>query len=666
MEENEKQSNNNASQPEQQNTIQKTAEIPAENTAENKAENTAENTAETTEKLENCDYCQKPNSNIDYFIKCKSKICPQCLFRRIFLKNITDLSGKTNEIKILCSKCKDNECYISKTLDDLFEVNNKRKLDNTENSENQFIDNTNNCPIHHGFKDQFCMNCLTSFCKSCDKDIHDKHNVLPNGKVVNLLKAELANMPIKLGNKEIFLENWENICNKLKETTQEIFSETMTKIDELSQKILDFKKEFELNYKNQLTNLVKTVKLLKIFYLDFYSEKSEAKESRDINLLSYVNSIENELDNINITKDINFIQKIDEIKQKISDLESKNKVNFESELVFSKLPNNYKCENVIPKAHTSFISSILETKDLKLISAGIDYSIKVWEEKDNELILKNELKPKTGPVTSAILNKDNQLLTSTNNKNDIFIWDSNNKEGYSAKQSFVNHTKYVSSMCILENDMLVSGGLDQNIIIYENKNNGYEKIQQIPVGGNIAKIINLKNNRFGYYFYDDISVKIMKMDDDKKFSQCCILEKDKNKKGKITCICELDNGYILNGYYFYGEKEGEKSIGILVWKKEDENSYKLIHNLKGHTTDINDIIQLKDGRFASSSKDRSIRIWKLEKNKKNELKYVTEEKLTEYAHGMYLLIQLKDGRICSTSSDNSIIIWRNRGNVPYC
>ena len=148
MEENEKQSNNNASQPEQQNTIQKTAENTAENKAENTAENNAENTAETTEKLENCDYCQKPNSNIDYFIKCKSKICPQCLFRRIFLKNITDLSGKTNEIKILCSKCKDNECYISKTLDDLFDqqckekhlknsIKNNKNINNIDISTNQ-------------------------------------------------------------------------------------------------------------------------------------------------------------------------------------------------------------------------------------------------------------------------------------------------------------------------------------------------------------------------------------------------------------------------------------------------------------------------------------------------------------------------------------------------
>ena len=72
---------------------------------------------------------------------------------------------------------------------------------------------------------------------------------------------------------------------------------------------------------------------------------------------------------------------------------------------------------------------------------------------------------------------------------------------------------------------------------------------------------------------------------------------------------------------------------------------------------INVVLQLKDGRFASASRDRTIRIWKYipEDNIFKE-----DEVLSDYGHGMYALIQLDDGRLCSATSDNALVIWRNR------
>jgi WD40 repeat protein len=123
-------------------------------------------------------------------------------------------------------------------------------------------------------------------------------------------------------------------------------------------------------------------------------------------------------------------------------------------------------------------------------------------------------------------------------------------------------------------------------------------------------------------------------------------------------MCELKNHYLVSGGAEIGNSADHY---IIVWKPSNE-SYSYSQTLRGHQSDINAIIQLQDGRLASSSKDRTIRIWKIDNNVEENAKkfYILEEVLTDYPHGMYVLIQLKDGRLISSSSDNTLILWRNR------
>ena len=109
----------------------------------------------------------------------------------------------------------------------------------------------------------------------------------------------------------------------------------------------------------------------------------------------------------------------------------------------------------------------------------------------------------------------------------------------------------------------------------------------------------------------------------------------------------------------------KKNNHIYIWKPDKEKGYVFLQKLSGHKTDVNDIIELKDERIISSSRDRTLIIWKGIKVE-NEIKYAKDEVLTEYPHGMFLLAQLKDGRICTSTSNNSLIFWRKWGSLPYC
>ena len=71
------------------------------------------------------------------------------------------------------------------------------------------------------------------------------------------------------------------------------------------------------------------------------------------------------------------------------------------------------------------------------------------------------------------------------------------------------------------------------------------------------------------------------------------------------------------------------------------------------------LIRLKDGRFASASKDRTVIIWEID----SEGKIDKSEILVGHDDGVYALAQLEDGRICTGGNDCKIIVWGNRSKL---
>ena len=55
-------------------------------------------------KINICDYCHKLFDSLDIF-SCNHKICAVCLFRRIFILNITELNGSSSNLTIKCNIC---------------------------------------------------------------------------------------------------------------------------------------------------------------------------------------------------------------------------------------------------------------------------------------------------------------------------------------------------------------------------------------------------------------------------------------------------------------------------------------------------------------------------------------------------------------------------------
>lgn len=84
--------------------------------------------------------------------------------------------------------------------------------------------------------------------------------------------------------------------------------------------------------------------------------------------------------------------------------------------------------------------------------------------------------------------------------------------------------------------------------------------------------------------------------------------------------------------------------------------------LQGHVGIVYSVCRLPDGRLASGSGDKKIRIWSLEGNRRalQDLSCVGHTSL------IYNVVALPDGRIASSSFDNTLRVWSIEGNVATC
>lgn len=653
-------------------------------------ENTEKTETEYEEQISKCDYCLKEYKDIlDSFSECKHQICPVCLLRRIFILNITELNGTSDKLTIKCSKCNKDECTIIKNLDELTELSTKKAkifMNEEEGQTNNNSSSPNVCKEHKNVFKHFCLDCCQNLCKKCYDDPnnpHHKHTAMGVDKVISSLSAEIKNIPLSFKTKEEFETHWDQICKKMKDSSQETYNETMKKIEEVSKLIEDFKSEYEKRYKEELTKIIKTLKVLKLFYFDYYFERDKSQKKKDLNSLRYVNSINSELAKLETKNDINFIQKINDAKFIIDNLKKNNKVNFSINLIYNKLKNNYGFESEIKGAHEKFINSVVELKDGKLLTTSHDYSMKIWEEKEYQFNLYNKIEKRCGCIIASLKIEGDKIITSNNTNNSIYIWAQNPKGEYSIISSLTMHSSQVVCIIELENGNLVTSGADKLIIIWKKNDDGiYEGKETITEENIIKKLVALRDDKFGYTG-DDGVLKIMAKKEEissneaqenqenpndgnenkTEYKKTCEM---KRHTGKINCMCELKNGYLFTGGATNANKN--KDHHIIVWKPDGQNGYIHSQTLSNHKVDISDIIQLKDGRIASSSRDRTIIIWKqtFENDDKNTIKYEADEILSEYTHGMYGLLELRDSRICAITSNNSLIFWRKSGSLPYC
>ena len=653
--------------------------------------NTTNNeTKEEKTELINCDYCNTSFQDSDIF-SCNHRICPKCLFRKIFIHNIKDISTKDN-IEI---KCKCSQGVLNKTIDNIYEINNKKNIIYEKALQENTINEKNDICLIHKEKnlEYYCINCSKEICELCKEEEKEKeHKIFNKENLINILKKEIGELKMNSPKKENFEEKWKEICNKLKEDTQVKYNEIILKIEEITNALNDFRNSYENIFKQDLIKSVKILKLYKLFYLNYYLDKNSYKESNDIDYLRYIFSIPNEISSLEIIRKDNIIHELEKIKNSINALKLED-TNFSTKINFTKIKKGYKIEKIIEKSHEKLLNGVFELDNNKIITGSLDFSMKIWQEKNNKFESIKKLKGQCGAICSMTKLTNGNIITTAANNNNINIWSKQGEDNYVIRQSLSSHEKPVLTVGEIQNGKLISGGMDNLVIIWDKDTNGtYLENQRIKDKAAITKIIPLDNNKFAFTSENRIRIMIekkLKKEIDKETETKELndvfddLDFDKNVEnnedhfivcynlskhiGRVKCLLQMKNGYLVSGG---SELNKKKDNNIIIWKPNDLNGYYYLQTLEGHKSDINGLAELKDGRLVSSSKDRTIRIWKSflkeDKNKQNTIHYQIDEILNEHKHGIYLILQLNDGRIFSSTSESAIVIWKDNKYLTFC
>ena len=304
------------------------------------------------------------------------------------------------------------------------------------------------------------------------------------------------------------------------------------------------------------------------------------------------------------------------------------------------------------------------------MTSSKDYTLKVWDPKEDKKKVQEEASKK---IINLLGLKNGKILASRDK--DILIYELNEKKKYFNSQSLSRHNELVYALGELEDGTIISGSKDKKIILWEETpdRKQYEVKQEILTNKEIQMITVLSDYKIAFSGFNDNCINILgtktvfEKEEKKKekkiestnYEQICELKKH---KGLVNCICKLTLGYMASGG---GDSGDNMDHNIYIWKPTD-NGFDIAQTLAvAHHADVNCLILLRDGRMASSSKDRTIKIWGINKSKiklNEKVEYTLQQTLNEYKHGLYKMIQLEDDSIVASSSDNYLVFW-NHPNI---
>ena len=622
-----------------------------------------------------CYFCNRDNLKLFTFLKCCHKICISCFYERLFSNHLHEFHDNT-KLEIRC-KCEIG--FLQQSITDIYKlIKAKAELDKKEEEENLDENSKiliegcdcsdNDKKIGKKYSEYFCLDCLKYVCQKCksdSKNIHIKHRVLNSKNLIKLVKDNVRNMKLKNENMDNFIKLCDNISEKFEDLIGKYFNDTLDKLDDLIRNINNIKEAYINKFKEELGNYIKIFRIIKIFYLNYYKDKAKEfknieAEKSNIFKLKYLNNISYEFIDMKLEQKESIEKKIEELKSKAEDLITNNEKIIKGQFFFEKIKKGYRMGEKF-QAHKKLINGLISVNNA-IITSSKDFEMKVWDPNYTKNV-KQIIQKK---ILNLISLKDGNILASS--EKDILIYEfKEDKKQYEIKESLSNHDRYVYALGQLDDGTLVSGAADKKIIFYKkNKYSNYSCTQVIETGMEITELVCLNNFRVAYIGSDEGIIKIIGTEADireKKlvstdFNEICKLPRH---KGKVNCLCRINQDYFVSGG---GDTKKKLDHNIYIWKPFN-NKYKMSQILKNaHLSEVNSIILLRDGRFASSSKDHTIKIWSIDRtNIDNQINYVLSQCLNQYNHGLYKLAQLPDDRIVSSTSNHELIIWINTDDI---
>lgn len=516
----------------------------------------------------------------------KFTLCPKC-------HSITNISIiQSNTIHLSCSYCNYDKLY---SIDEYFEILNKVNTNKEKLNKKCKEHITNDI----GF---FCYKCNEHFCNKCqDKHLEHSDYIYELDKLIN--ESKFNEIHEQYEKSKVHYESYsiklkDNIIDLLKNEINKInvaFNESI-KNNRYICKVIDILID---NYKNYhcdyyiINNLLNNTK--------FKNTEITFKDNTLIGKINVVLSVYKT--NCIIEKQyIDSLSKIQTKRTLINDKESY--VNSLLILSDGRLASSYsdcsiKVHNIksfeleltIEKAHKKGINYLSKLNNF-VLSCSDDPQIKIWEIKEKEYKLIQEISIHSSPVCRVFPIKDNKIVSFSFNAKNIKIW--NSLPPYNIITQISLHNTTIESA--LEVNGLLALACDDSVLrFYDiNSNQCIHSISNIQTSSRNSMIV-LDNNKLiigGYNLLiviDTFTYTIDKRIENEDYET-------------IDCFLQLSDGSLLCAL---GDMNGRAFVQIEL------NKYEIISEKENaHESHINDIICINERMFATCSDDKMIKIWK--------------------------------------------------------
>ena len=546
------------------------------------------------------------------------RMCPECLIRYIFIKYITLFEKPSKEYMFICPCGKGNITLTYEQIIDLFQNKTVSNLQKKEEKK---------CSSHGKIFTKFCKDCKEDVCDLClneSTEKHYEHRIEDKKVLYDKLKNFFNSINLKNHTFQKFMENFNYICAKFREILEKNYNDILISLDKIINSLIDFRAKYSVHYKEKVINNVQTLKLLKMFYSNYYYDIHKAENVSDFKIYKYLNQINYELEEVNlIFNKINAVEKLKEIKE-CSDYLNKN-INdiLDINYCFRKVPNGYRKYQSIQKCDDKNLKTIKKIDEYKILTNGESYYMNYLEDYNGEFSVVNKI-PVKDKITAILLIKGGSLLTSFGKKSHYNIQEWKINENFSN----VRGEKLEKEK---EKESKESSPLNSSFNLNDIDDGFINRSQTIDLSLSLSKSCvtqNLLNNNL----YERAT------------------SFDSTHKDDITVMIEMsDSKFATAG----NDKR------IVIWEREidkhNNTKYKIFQTITKENEKISLYNPIKHLIFLYnknlvSSDEKTIFIWSVNPSK------------IENANGFYSLKQ----KINSTNGDITCICQVREGYLIYC
>ena len=546
------------------------------------------------------------------------RMCPECLIRYIFIKYITLFEKPSKEYMFICPCGKGNITLTYEQIIDLFQNKTVSNLQKKKEKK---------CSSHGKIFTKFCKDCKEDVCDLClneSTEKHYEHRIEDKKVLYDKLKNFFNSINLKNHTFQKFMENFNYICAKFREILEKNYNDILISLDKIINSLIDFRAKYSVHYKEKVINNVQTLKLLKMFYSNYYYDIHKAENVSDFKIYKYLNQINYELEEVNlIFNKINAVEKLKEIKE-CSDYLNKN-INdiLDINYCFRKVPNGYRKYQSIQKCDDKNLKTIKKIDEYKILTNGESYYMNYLEDYNGEFSVVNKI-PVKDKITAILLIKGGSLLTSFGKKSHYNIqeWKINENFSNVRGEKLEKEKEKESKESSLLNSSFNLNDIDDGFI---------NRSQTIDLSLSLSKSSvtqNLLNNNL----YERAT------------------SFDSTHKDDITVMIEMsDSKFATAG----NDKR------IVIWEREidkhNNTKYKIFQTITKENEKISLYNPIKHLIFLYnknlvSSDEKTIFIWSVNPSK------------IENANGFYSLKQ----KINSTNGDITCICQVREGYLIYC